>query len=449
MGRKKRVFCVGALYDGAGRFLQDCEVFVENGVIGKILLQNDRGEEANSLRRRFADVDSHEFPHAIMLPGLVNCHHHAYSALARGMPVTGIAKDFPSTLETLWWRLDRALDADAVRLSGLVTAIESIRHGCTTIFDHHSSPGFVEGSLETLAQAFGELSMRALLCFETSDRNGEAVFQRSVEENLAFARGHVRDEAVKGLFGLHASFTLSARSLSRLAEAIPEDLPVHVHAAEDVVDVEHARKEGFEGPVDRLHKTGVLRQRSLLAHGVHLSPAELATIEATDAYLVHNPQSNCNNRVGYGDPSLWDSSRVLLGTDGMSSNMLGQAQFGYLAQRALGEEGGSPFELVEKMLFDNPTAYSREIFGPQVGGIREGQPADFAIFDYHSPTPVSADNLTAHLLFGLAQAPSASWVYARGVPVLENGSFRTIDEMSVLEAAAQVASHVWERYEAL
>jgi len=442
---KARIFTVGALYDGAGRFLEEAEVYVDRGVVARILSRSDDSEDATRFRRACADADRVDLPCGLMLPGLINSHHHAYSALARGMPLRGSFADFPSVLENLWWRLDRALDLEAVHLSGLVTAIDSVRRGCTTVIDHHSSPAHIGGSLQALADAFDALSMTSVLCFETSDRNGAATFEKSVEENLAFIAKHEDGRSLRGAFGLHAGFTLSRASLERLAQIVPDRVPVHVHVAEDRCDSEHARAEGFHGPLDRLAALGVLRRRSLVVHGVHLADAEFGLLDASDSFLVHNPQSNFNNAVGYADLDRVPLARILLGTDGMSSDMLGAAQFAFLAYRGLGKAGSDPVELARRMLFENPSDYVSMLFGRTVGRIEEGSPAEFAIFGYRGPTPLDEGNLMAHLLYGLSPAPRASWVYARGVPVIEDGVLRAVDEASVLEAAKAKAAAIWKR----
>jgi cytosine/adenosine deaminase-related metal-dependent hydrolase len=441
-----RIFSIRALYDGAGRFLEDCEVHVENGIVARIVEKRDDSEAARELCRRGDRFERVAIGNGLMLPGLVNAHHHAYSALARGMPVTGSFENFTRVLENLWWRLDRALDLEAVRLSGLVTAIASIRCGCTAVVDHHASPSCTRGSLDALEEAFGALSMTSVLCFETSDRNGAAAFDDAVEENLDFARRNASSGATRGLFGLHAGFTLSRASLERLAREIPEGLPVHVHVAEDLCDGDFARAEGFEGALDRLAKLGVLRSRSLVGHGVHLADSELRHIEAADAFVVHNPESNFNNSVGYADLDRLPAARILLGTDGMDSDMLGAARFAFLAYQALGKGGSDVFALLRSMLFENAAGYLTRLFGRPVGRIVEGAPADFAIFEYEPPTPLRADNLMGHALFGFAPTPKASWVYARGVPVLEAGKITALDEAAAFEAARTIAPAVWKRY---
>ena len=440
-----RIFTVGALFDGAGRFIDAAEVYVEGGIVSRILEKSDDGEAARAWRRDRGHLPRVALGNGLMLPGLINAHHHAYSALARGMPVTGALHDFPHVLENLWWRLDRALDLEAVRLSGLVTAIACVRRGCTAVVDHHASPSCTRGSLDALAGAFGALSMTSVLCFETSDRNGARAFDDALAENLDFCARHAKHASTRGLFGLHAGFTLSRQSLVRLANEIPDDLPVHVHVAEDRCDADHARAEGFAGALDRLARLGVLRRRSLLGHGVHLADAELPLVEAADAFVVHNPESNFNNAVGYADLDRLPLPRLLLGTDGMSSDVLGAARFAFLCYKALGRGGRDPFALVRALLFDNPSAYLSRLFGRPVGRIEEGRPADFAIFDYAPPTPLRADNLLGHLLFGFAPAPEARWVYANGTPVLEDGKVTALDEAAALAAARDAAPAIWKR----
>ena len=182
-----RIFRVGHLFDGGARLLSQCELYLRDGVVERILEDSDRGPEAQALREAYARAETVHEPDGFVLPGLINSHQHAYSALARGMAPAGPMDNFPAILDTLWWRLDRALDPETVYLSALVTAIDTVRHGGTAIVDHHSSPSTIQGSLVQVARAFGDLELTACLCHETSDRNGPEAFEQSVDENLTFA----------------------------------------------------------------------------------------------------------------------------------------------------------------------------------------------------------------------------------------------------------------------
>lgn len=362
------------------------------------------------------------------------------------MPVEEKLRPFQKTLENLWWRFDRCLDREAVYISGLLTGLSCLRHGCTTIIDHHSSPNYVSGSLDTLADAFSSLSMTSVLCSEISDRNGIDVFDETLQENLAFYERHQDDDQTRGFVGLHASFTLGATSLKKISNVLPADAPVHVHVAEDIVDVDHARDQNFEGPLLRLWHHGLLTRNSLIVHGIHLCEKEFQLLEDLDLRLVHNPQSNFNNSVGYPPMDRIHEDRLLLGTDGMSSNLLGAAYFTYLAYLGLGKGERAPVDLISQTLLQNPALYLSGVFGRPIGQIREGMLADFAIFDYESPTPITEENIMLHILYGLADRPLASWVYARGNPVVTSGELIIENSNRTIQAARKKAADLWKRY---
>ena len=153
------------------------------------------------------------------MPALINCHTHLYSTLARGISLPGRApKNFPEILKKLWWRLDRALNEEDVYYSALVGLIDAAKCGVGTLVDHHSSPNACAGSLDRIEQAFREVGLRGVLCYETSDRNGPLQALEGIRENIRFIdraqRAPRGDGLVAATFGLHASFTLTDRDAS-------------------------------------------------------------------------------------------------------------------------------------------------------------------------------------------------------------------------------------------
>jgi len=253
----------------------------------------------------------------------VNAHTHLYSGLAPlGMPAPEPPPhDFPSILERIWWRLDRALDAPSLRASARLYVAEAALHRTFALVDHHESPNLIEGSLDILADACAEFGVRALLCYGATERNGgrdEA--KRGLDECRRFIRDN-RRPGVRGLVGLHAPFTVSDDTI-RDAVALCHELSsvLHVHVAEDAVDVADARRRGYAGVVDRLDKLGALLPGSIFAHGVHLEPAEVELVRDRGVWLVQNPRSNRGNGVGY-PRALVHSDRVALGTDGYPADM--------------------------------------------------------------------------------------------------------------------------------
>jgi len=244
-------------------------------------------------------------------PGLVCAHHHLYSALARGMPAPpGVATNFSEILELVWWRLDRALDAEMIRWSAMLGALEALECGTTAIVDHHSSPNAIEGSLDLIADACEEVGVRVLCCYEVTDRNGLDGAARGLEENARFLR-----EGRRGFVGAHACFTLSDETLDKVA-GLAGDLGagVHIHVSEDGVDAAAgARLEHVAQP------------SWLLAHCVHLD-------RVLPGRVAHNPRSNMNNAVGYGRPARWPGT-VALGTDGIGGDMLEEFRIAYVRLR--------------------------------------------------------------------------------------------------------------------
>ncbi|MCC6998584.1 MAG: amidohydrolase family protein [Deltaproteobacteria bacterium] len=257
-------------------------------------------------------------------PGAVNAHTHLYSGLcALGMPAPALAPTtFLEILERVWWRLDRALDAASLRAAARLYVAEALLAGTTTLIDHHESPGFIDGALDVLADAAQELGVRALLCYGASERNhGRAEGQRGLAECARLARRVAGDAGVRGLVGLHASFTVSDDTV-REAGALARQLGtvVHVHVAEADADVDDARRRGFAGPLERLLALDALPPGSILAHGVHLDAAQVRRADELGLWLVQNPRSNAGNRVGY-PGALSASAHVALGTDGYPADM--------------------------------------------------------------------------------------------------------------------------------
>jgi cytosine/adenosine deaminase-related metal-dependent hydrolase len=256
-------------------------------------------------------------------PGCVNAHTHVYSGLSPlGMPAQAPQpSSFVEMLERVWWRLDRALDLETLRAAARFYVAHALLHGTTTLIDHHESPSCIEGSLDVIADACEELGMRAVLCYGATERNGGAAeARRGLEECRRFIRSNARP-LVRGVVGLHASFTVSDETLAGAASLCRElNTVTHVHVAEDIADVLDAKRRGHRGPLQRLLELEALPRGSILAHGVHLDVAEVRDADAHGCWIVQNPRSNQHNDVGY-PRALWASGRVALGTDGFPADM--------------------------------------------------------------------------------------------------------------------------------
>jgi putative selenium metabolism protein SsnA len=388
----------------------------------------------------------------VVMPGLVCGHDHFYSGLSRGL-LAGVepCPDFVSTLQNLWWKLDRAIDADALRLSGLVCALEAIKAGCTAVIDHHASPSCIEESLSTLKDAFEKAGLRGILCYETTDRNGQDGARKGVEENVRFARQVLEEKAGRGaqrlveaMIGGHAPFTLSDEDLKALGDAVERSgRGFHVHVAEDPFDPSHSHRVHGKDPLARLDSFGLLTDRSLIGHGLYLTAADRELLNARGAYLAHASRSNMNNGVGY-NTALPSLKNVVLGTDGIGSDMLLEAKFAYFRHRDSGGPLG-PGAFMRYLQSGNDIL--RRYFGERFGRVEKGYKADLLVMDYDPPTPLVRENVAGHVLFGMGSR-DVNTVIVNGRIVMENRTFPW-DTAPVYAEAQAAARALWQRMDRL
>ena len=281
---------------------------------------------AKEIERKYADQITKRIDATgrFILPGNICAHTHFYGAFARGMAIPGApAKNFVEVLKKLWWKLDRALDDDGVKYSALVSMVDAIKNGTTTLIDHHASPNVIKGSLNAIADAATQTGLRTALCYEVTDRNGLADAQQGIAENVACAeRVHGRT-GLAAAMGVHASFTVSDKTLRTcVAEAERLSIPLHIHVAEDAADQAHCLKKHGMRVVQRLDALGALNKRSMLAHCIHIDDAEMQLIAKRGAKVMHQPRSNMNNGVGVApiERMLKADITVGLGNDGFSND---------------------------------------------------------------------------------------------------------------------------------
>lgn len=395
----------------------------------------------------------------LVLPGQINAHNHLYSALARGMAPLGPrpASDFVGVLETLWWPLDRALDEESVYLSALFGLMESARAGVTTVVDHHASQGWVRGSLSAVARAARDLGLRLSTCFEVTDRDGPEVATAGLEENLAFANEVEGGPSLGGVpqlaasLGLHASFTLDEGTLARAAKLLEEsNLPgVHVHLSEDRADAYDSLRRCGVRPTERLDGHGLLGPGSLTIHGLWVDDAEAALLAERGCVVVTNPSSNMNNGVGRCDLARLRAAgvRMAVGTDGMSGDVLSSLALAYFARRDSAGDTRVGWDDALALLAGNRAVGEVFFPGAQLGTLRAGGPADLVVLDYLPFTPLDAENLLGHVLYG-ELAHRTRDVICGGRYVLREGRFPQLGDLTELsDRARRAAQALWDRRE--
>ncbi len=426
---------------------------------GALLIEGERIADLGpspALEARYPTAERLDASGMLVLPGLICAHTHFYGAFARGMALPGEpASNFPEILERLWWRLDKALWPEDVRYSALVCLVDAIRHGTTTLIDHHASQGSIAGSLDEIAGAVDQAGVRACLCYEVTDRDGKDAMREGVRENARFIQ-LVQDRQRRGdgrlgaTFGLHASLTLSDETLEHCVD-VAEKLRTgfHLHVAEDKADVRDALQKSGLRVVERLKKAGILGPDTIAAHCVHVDRIEIEILVDSETLVVHNPRSNMNNAVGTADLPwmLHIGIPVGLGNDGFSNNMFTEMAAAYLLHKqATGDPRTLPADQILQMAWAHNARIAERFFRPagRLGELRVGAAADVVLVRYQAPTPLSAGNLPWHLIFGIDGTGVDSTIVA-GRLLMRHGQLLTLDEEAIAARARELASKLWRR----
>ncbi len=434
------------------RVLRGHAIFCENGKIVKIAPEKDLQQELNRApepHRPYHVIDARG---KVILPGFINTHMHFYSTMVRGLGKAKPSKDFQEVLENLWWRLDKKLALDDCYYSALLPAIDAIKRGTTTLIDHHASPFAARGSLFKIADAVRKTGLRASLCYELSDRDGEKIAQDGIDENVDFIRycnEHQDDEQMKALFGLHASFTIGDQTMEKAAKA-GRDLHAgfHVHTAEAKSDQDYNEKHFGMRVVERLNKFGILGPKTICAHCVHLNDHEMDLLAQTKTNVVHNPQSNMNNAVGVADIIKMNQKgiRVGLGTDAMTVNMLEEVRVALWVHHLAQNNPSVGFmESLSTLLFNN-AKIANQYWKTPVGVLAEGAAADIVLMDYYPPTPFDETTFLGHLGFGISQS-FVDTTIAGGRVLMEHKRLTIdIDEEEIAAKSLELSKKLWDRF---
>lgn len=408
----------------------------------------------SELKQKYMQFEQFDGGGRLLMPGLINAHMHFYGTFARGLALQQAPSNFHEILKFLWWKLDSALDLQAVYYSALVQAISAVKHGVTSIIDHHASPKAVAGSLDKIEEALNLLGLRGLLCYEVSDRDGEEIRELGLQENARYiqkcknARQENPDHLFDGMVGLHASFTLENESLQKAAElSKTSNRGCHIHLLEDRVDGDITRGKFQIGVVERLREFGILGEKTITAHGIHLDESEVDLLAETDTVVVHNPQSNMNNAVGRTDIFKLLQKEILLGigSDGMSANIWPDVRTATLLHKHDLQNSNAGWNEIQQItLKNNPKIFER-ISGQKVGRIESGCLADLILVDYFPPTPMNGENIWGHFLFGIADAPVDTTI-VNGRVIMQNKQIAGLDEEELAAHARECAKDVWQRF---
>ena len=435
-------------WEEPNQILEDQAVLIQDDLIVEIgpeasLVNDYPGEERIDARGQY------------VMPGNICAHTHFYGAYARGMAIPGPApKDFPEILQKLWWPLDRSLTLDDVCASAEVMILDAIKHGTTTLIDHHASPNAIDGSLDVISDVVQKSGVRAVLCYEVTDRDGVEKARAGIQENLRFLKKVDEDKKqsrkVRATFGLHASLTVSDSTLDDCVSSAPRGTGFHIHVAEHEVDQYDSLAKSGMRVVDRLHRRGILGPNTIVVHAIHVDAREVSLLAESGTWVTHQPRSNMNNGVGVSEVEsmLRAGVPVCLGTDGFSHTMWEEWKTAYLLHKVWHRDPRrmNGIDVAAVAAYNNASLAGSFFPEAPLGILEPGAFADLIFVDYHPHTPLTSGNLPWHIIFGFHESMVTTTIVA-GTILMKDRILLTMDEEEITARALRQAPQVWERYE--
>jgi putative selenium metabolism protein SsnA len=434
-------------WDEPNQILEGYGILIENDLIAII-------EPEKELLTSYPAAERLDAEGQYIMPGNICAHTHFYGAFARGLAIPGQPpKDFPEILARLWWPLDKSLTEEDVRASAQVMLLDAIRHGTTTLIDHHASPNFISGSLDVISEEVEASGLRAVLCYEVTDRDGQERAKAGIEENVRFIKNvqnqKIAPGRVSAAFGLHASLTLSDATLEACFASIPSGYGFHIHVAEHEADeYDSITKSGLR-VIDRLEKHEILGSKTIVAHAIHVDALEISKLAQSRTWVTHQPRSNMNNGVGAApvESLMRAGVKVCLGTDGFPHRMWEEWKTAYLLHKVWHRDPRrmSGIDLAQIGVYNNARLAQVFFPGSEIGVIKVGAQADLIFVDYKPYTTLNESNLPWHIIFGYHESMITTTIVA-GKVLMKDRKILTMDEESVTLSAKQKSVGVWERY---
>ena len=343
-----------------------------------------------------------------------NTHCHAAMTLLRGIADNLELFDW---LNNYIWPAENNLTAEAVCIGTKLAILEMIKSGTVFFNDMYFFP-------EATLKAVEEMGVRAAIGMIAIDTTSPEKIAQYARDNQALWENRAAySDRIQLTLAPHAIDTVHEKSLRAIAErSVAENLPVHIHLSETAYEVDQCYAERGISPVKYLDNLGLLSERTIAAHTVHLSDEDIELLAERKVSVAYMPCSNYKLSSGrFRFRSLMDAGvRVTFGTDGCASNdnlsMFDEMKFGALG--AKNERSSSTACSVEE-IYRAATASGAEAFKINAGTIAPGKLADVMLIDLDSPMMVADHNLTSNLVYS-ADSSVVDTVICNGRVLMQN-----------------------------
>jgi len=405
------------------------ELVIEGGIISYSGPACERNEE-------FARVIKGN--NKLIMPGFVNTHTHAAMSLFRGY-----ADDMPlkEWLEQRIWPVEAKLTKEDIYWGTLLAICEMIRGGTTCFADMYFY-------MEEAAKACLESGIRASLSqglVGLDPVKGIA----SLEEGKKLVRNwHGEGEGrITTMLGPHAPYTCPPDYLQKVAKTAGAlQVPIHIHLAETRGEVEESVKMYGKRPVELMEQIGLLDQKVLAAHCVHLTQEEIQIMARKKTAVAHNPGSNLKLGSGIAPLAelLQNGVLVSLGTDSAASNnnldMVEEMRLATLLPKGLREDP-TLIPAVEALKLVTVNGARALFLEEGIGTLNEGSKADLIMIKLNSSHLHPLHSVPAQLVYA-ALSSDIELVMVNGTILMEKGDLKTVDEERILFETGKISSRL-------
>ncbi len=423
---------------------------------GAVVIEDDRivnVGKAGDLKPKYRRYEKIDAKNKVVIPGLINTHHHAAMNLFRGYADD---LDLKTWLEERIWPVEKHMTSKDIYVGALLTAVESIMGGTTTVNTmYHYSDEYNE------ARAFAETGLRGVVghvCFSWRKEQDKKAL-----ESLAEAWHDKNDGLIRVSVDPHAPYTVDPAYMKELRVFTQElnekhassDSPImwHTHVAETSDESEKIR-QAFNvsvkgGVVEYLDSLGILSEDVVAAHCVHLTEKDIDILKKRSVKVAHNPVSNLKLASGIRPvPQLLkDDVTVSLGTDSSCSNNSSD-MFEVMKVAALLHKGMSrdPTALSAEQVLHMATIGGAKAlqWDREIGSIETGKKADLAVVDFKKPHLTPMYNETSHLVYS-AKSSDVDTVIINGKIVMENREVKTVNVDRIMAFVEKTKQSLMER----
>ncbi len=391
--------------------------------------------------QRYRASSVHTLDSHAITPGLVNCHTHAAMALLRG-----VGDDLPLMrwLNERIWPVEAALvSADFVHDGAQLAAFEMLRSGTTTCSDMYFYP---EESIRGL-RSLGMRVVAGIIAIEFPSAYASDA-EDYLRKGLATRDAFRNDPLTSFTLAPHAPYTVADQTLKRIAVLAEElDLPIHTHVHETQGEIaESIAKHGMR-PLQRLDRLGIVSERLIAVHAVHLDEHEIQLLARRGASMAHCPASNLKLGSGLAPVAKLVAAgvNVAIGTDGAASNnridMLAELRLAALLAKGAAHDAsafGAPATL-ESATLGGARALGLE---RRIGSIEAGKEADLVAFDLSSTETQPLYDVVSQIVYA-AGREHVSDVWVAGQPVVHKRQALANIE-GALEKTLMAAVGAWQ-----